>query len=444
MQNEITNPVVMKTKVLFFPILIALLFASCIKEGDFSELKHDFVIEGNFDPTLGIPVAKISANIGTLVNLFDTTGMVFFDNNGLLSFRYTYKTTQKLDEWSAADEAKHGRKLGAMVQHSYISGAEDIPLLPYFNLLDNYSVFFDSLMVSVSTDIKAYAFQTIEDYVQRGVNVSFDSINIIIECKDGYREQVPVLNSTDSVGITDILEGRKFIILDNYNFANLVNHIPQKVYYGVRMNIVLPWEVYLSVGDNYLDSLGVDSLVATIVADFNFPVNCSYRNIEYQDTTDLDLSETIGAELDTIEKYLTLNDHDNYIAFKAKNQIPIDMILNATLLDQNKQPIVTLFDEEHNTIHGAPIRPLAGTELWVSAGEKESSFKIPISFDLLKKMRDTRYVVFHIGSNTSTEGATNQHPSVAIQSQDKLDLRTYVVLSPHLSFSTSVDNPINN
>ena len=53
----------MKLKTITFAIIATLLVSSCMKEGDFSELKHPIIFEGDFDPVLGIPFAKMSGRL---------------------------------------------------------------------------------------------------------------------------------------------------------------------------------------------------------------------------------------------------------------------------------------------------------------------------------------------------------------------------------------------
>ena len=78
----------MKLKTITFAIIATLLVSSCMKEGDFSELKHPIIFEGDFDPVLGIPFAKMSANMGDIVKLFDSTetSSVYIDSNDFLIF----------------------------------------------------------------------------------------------------------------------------------------------------------------------------------------------------------------------------------------------------------------------------------------------------------------------------------------------------------------------
>ena len=444
----------MKLKNIVILLAMPLVFCACKKDGDFDELRHNIVIEGDFDPIFGLPIAKMSADINTLLHMADSlydsdtlSNYVYLDGNDLLAIHYTYHTILKMDEWRYSDEndTKAKRKASPKDEdpliHQYfvIDGDEEIPLIKYFKLLGDHQVSFDSMLVSVATDIKAYSFHTVEQFIDRGVNLSFDSISVTIECRDGYSEEVPVFSNSDTATLSTIVSGHHFDILNRYNFAHLLNHVPKRVYYSTRLDAAIPLSVYMEWGDHYLDSLGIDSLRANVEANFDFPLNFSCRNIAYVDTFQVNPID-ISDKLDSVEHYLTIDGEKSYIAFEANNHLPLEMTLNAAILDENMEPIVTHIFEGDSTLHAAPIHPLEGTGLWISDGGSTSSFRIPISIEMLRQLRKMRYISFSVSGSSGTYGA--QHPTIAIQGKDRLDLRAYIVVAPRIHFSQHVLDPI--
>ena len=61
--------------------------AACSKD-DFMELRHPIVMEGEFDPVYGIPVAKMSADVATMVGMldFNQNVTVYIGEDDIVSF----------------------------------------------------------------------------------------------------------------------------------------------------------------------------------------------------------------------------------------------------------------------------------------------------------------------------------------------------------------------
>jgi hypothetical protein len=54
-------------------------------------------------------------------------------------------------------------------------------------------------------------------------------------------------------------------------------------------------------------------------------------------------------------------------------------------------------------------------------------------------MGETRRVVYHILLNTVNPDLSGDSPTVAVLGNDRVDIRSYVVLSPHADFTLPVD-----
>ncbi|MBO4599850.1 MAG: hypothetical protein J5641_03830, partial [Bacteroidales bacterium] len=167
----------------------------------------------------------------------------------------------------------------------------------------------------------------------------------------------------------------------------------------------------------------------------------------YVDTLPLDLSNLeerlSNIENDTLtgEHYtVRLNDSNCYIAFVVNNYLPVGLNLNVTFLNGTGSPILsTMFDGDHE-VFAAPVVPLAGyQDTYVSNGSTPSQFKVHLTLDQLKALGETRRVVFDINMNTAHHEQTMPKPYVAVRMDDHIDVRSYVVLSPHAEFSLPLD-----
>jgi hypothetical protein len=126
-------------------LLLPLLLAGCSKDY-FDELRHPLEIQGSFDPMYGIPLAKMSANMATLVGMADTNSAisVYVGDQGIVSLHYDYNEHTVLS-WVAekGKGAKDGSKSDTLYNYTIINGKEDIDIfkkLLFCILVDYHSL----------------------------------------------------------------------------------------------------------------------------------------------------------------------------------------------------------------------------------------------------------------------------------------------------------------
>ena len=62
--------------------------------------------------------------------------------------------------------------------------------------------------------------------------------------------------------------------------------------------------------------------------------------------------------------------------------------------------------------------------------------RIPIDMQLLHNLRKTRKLRYLIGLNSSTLNNGGDRPTISIREFDKLELKAYIVVAPHIHIAT--------
>lgn len=444
----------MKHRITTLLLIIPLLITAC-KKDDFSELRHPIVMEGEFDPVFGVPLAKMSADMATIVGMLDLNKdvSVYVGEDDIVSFRYYYNKHFTMS-WVASKASPKGWTKGdfdTIRSYTLIEGTQTFDLFEKLEIFDTNQFSINEFYVTLDADVKGYVNSAFQEVVARGANLTFDSLVIVIHCKDGYSEELPQLITTEKVSVVDLLETKNVPIFEKYNLKNVVEHRPTSVDYKVRMCITIPTEQMMPGSDfnDYMQELGVDSMMADMHACLELPLNFYSHGVTYADTLDLDLSN-LQEKLDEIndgtmngEHYsLRLNDTNCFIAFVTKNYLPVEVNLDVTFLDGNNDEILHTLFEGDRSIYAAPVVPLAGQEnTWVSDGATSSEFKIHLSLDELKRLCNTRKVAYGIKLNTAKHEMSDSKPFVAIRMDDHIDIRSYVVVAAHADFSLPVNLP---
>ncbi len=444
----------MKHRITILLLLIPLLMVACSKD-DFSELRHPIEVQGEINPIFGIPLAKMSADMATLVGMLDFNQdvNVYFGEDNIVSFRYLYNKHFMMS-WVASKGAPKGEtkdEFDTIRSYTLIEGTQTFDLFDKLEIFDTNEFSINEFLVTLDADVKGYVNSSFREVVARGANLTFDSLAIVIHCKDGYTEELPQLITTEKVSIADLLETKNIPIFEKYNLKDVVEHRPTSVDYKVRMCITVPTEQMMPGSDfgDYMQELGVDSMMANLHACLELPLIFYSHGVSYNDTLPLDLSN-LHEQLDNIqdgtmngEHYsLHLNDSNCYIAFVTKNYLPLELNFNATFLDEADNELLRTVFEGDLASHAAPVTPLAGhTGTWISNGNETSQFKIHLNLNELKQLANTHRLVYSINLNTAQHNLTGQKPYVAVRMEDHIDIRSYIVLSGHADFAIPINLP---
>lgn len=445
----------MKHRITTLLLAVPLLFASCSKDY-FSELRHPIEIQGEFDPVYGFPLAKMSADIGTIVGMLDTNQdiTVYFGADDVVCFRYDYTNHAVLSWVNETGKKKASSTKGdsdTIRSYSVIEGTQTFDIFEKLQYFDTHSFNVNEFLITVDADVQGFVNSSFDTVVAAGVNLTFDSLSIVINCMDGYSETLPLLISTEKVTVTELMQSRHIPIFDKYNFRDVVEHKPVSVDYTVRMCLSMPFNQLFegSTFQENLNTLHVDSIVADIQARLELPLSFYSNNISYVDTLDLDLSNLeerlSNIENDTLmgEHYtVCLNDESCFLAFEVKNGLPVGLHFNITFLDEYDDPILsTLFQGDYE-MYSAPVVPMPGhPKTYMSNGRTSSKFNLHLTLDNLKQLGRTRRMIYDINLNSAHSSDIGPKSYVAVRKDDRLDIRSYIVVSPHADFTLPLELP---
>ena len=444
----------MKHRITMLLLLVSLLMVACDKE-EFEALRHPIVLEGEFDPLFGIPVAKMSADMATIAGMLDFNHdvSVYIGEDNIVSFRYYYNKHFTMS-WVASKNAPKGSTkdgFDTIRSYSLIEGTQTFDLFEKLKIFDTNEFKVNEFLVTVDADVKGFVNSSFQEAIAVGANLTFDSLAIIIHCMDGYTEELPQLITTEKVSVTDLLETRNIPIFYKYDLKDVIEHRPTSVDYKVRMCITIPTD-QMAPGSTFnqcMETLGVDSMMADMHACLELPLNFYSHGVSYNDTLSLDLSN-LSERLDRIEDSvmqgenytLHMNDSNCYIAFVTKNYLPTELRFSISFLDGMGNEILHTLFEGDRAIYAAPVVPLAGhADTWVSDGASTAQFKVHLTLSELKQLCNTRSIAYKIDLNTANHEQTGSKPYVAVRMDDRIDIRAYAVLSPHADFSLPIDIP---
>lgn len=438
----------MKYSFIACSLLLSLLLVGCSKDY-FSELRHPLEIQGSFDPVYGIPLARMSTNMADLVGMVDTSQAitVYVGEDDIVSFRYDYHQHATLS-WAMEKGAlaQKNTKSDTLRLHHILSGTEKIDLFEKLQDYDTNTLRINELLVSLEADVQGYVNSSFQEVLAEGCNLSFDSVMLKINCLDGYSETLPLLIATDEVSITQLIDSKRLSILKDHNIRHVVEHRPYCVEYAVRLCIALPAN-QLAEGSTFreqMNYIGVDSVSIDLDARLELPLNFRSINVNYTDTMELNLTN-LEEQLRSLEQdalsgnyyNISLNDSNCYLALIVDNGLPLGLNFDLTFLDQYGMPTLgTIFNGDFE-IAPSPVTVLQGYEnTYASNGSTRSQFNLHLSLENLRQLSGTRKVAYKVNLNTSNPAG---NPFVAVRGNDRLEVRSYVVVSPHAHISVPID-----
>jgi len=426
----------MRLKIILFTLIASVFLSGCTKE--FDKLKQPIVFEGDMDPVWAIPAAKWSVTVNDLLSWIDTIGLfqLYSDENGLLSMRYmdTLHSVYDYDDVKTVPSKAGDDDTLRMYYH--IRGRLALPLFSSLEEMGD-DLYVKGLYVSASTFVNGFVNDSALFNFNHGINLSLDSIMLNVVCADGFSPVIPLSDQPRRIKEVELIHGKKINILDKYDISAIVNRKPKYIRYSLRLVTAIPIEnMFSDSGEEYLKSIGFDSITADTRCIAEFPMQFHCKNINHSDTVEWSLPfEVADSILNEVERYLTL-DSTSYIVLEARNMIPLTLKMNLALLDSNRASLTDDLLHGEQIIQGAKLSESELLESYVASESSRTCITIPIDFALLKNLKKTRHLAYRVAADSSTEGTDEALPTVSIQGQDSIELRARVVLAPHVHFST--------
>jgi len=415
----------MKRKLLFLA-MVSLLFSSCLKDGlnDFEALQHPMHLNGTINPTLGIPIGEGSANIYDLLNMFQAIqANVLISDNGLINFVYSDSNVHYHIDME--DSKGQGSKSGDIVYISkkLINGETEIDLFDNITEeLNGADIDVDSILVDFGAFVQATAKEGTDTLLEHyHVHIYYDSITITTVGENNLATRV--IDMEDSIPVNNLLEGEYITLLEGGDLSSIINDRPNKVQYTARLNIAFEAAFFATAGvstDQFVaDSLGITAV--DIDADINvrFPLSAKISNLEY--TTDIDFAPNFNMEELTIDSSI--------LFLECNNNIPLEILLDGSLLDSNDVKICDLLDPVQTTLAAAEVTFDPTSNYYCSSNPSNTVIKIVVNRNVYDALQSAKKLHLHGVLNTASTG-NPARPCVAIKSTDYLEMRVYAKIKP--------------
>lgn len=435
----------MKQKLFFAALVLPWLMAGCVKDGDLNALRHPISIQGEFDPTVGVPLAHMEAHMNDFVGLWTTSDNMstYIDAaTGIVAFRYSNTLEVEMDYTSKrAQRSTKGTKASGdtlILDTRTLNGHTDINLFKRIASLDTGELSAKGMYLSIIADLHTTVSDPVLALNDYGVEIYFDSTVFTILFQDGTSEDISI-DSMNNINIRELSHGRRISLFENYDASWAVNRKPIGIDYRTVLNIakigttMIPISTLLYIRD----SLYIDKVHASLATDVDFPMQLYCNHMAYTDTLSLDLHQ-LDSLLNIYD--VSLQDSGNLLVFEVENGMPLELTLDAYCLDEHMNPLTNdLFTPGLNKIEGAPIKKLTGStsiDSYVADGKTTTRLLVDVKGDLLQDLRKTRYLRMILGINSASQGAApgDIKPTISVRGTDELNLRLHGTLATHVSY----------
>ncbi len=422
----------------------AFFLSSCMRDEDKDLFSHPFVISGDVDPNLGIPVANAQLNIEDILNMLQSfSGLVYSDpvTQQLTVFYDTTITTQ-LEFNSSKHHGRHAsspRHIGPNLRFAHeFSGTKDLDLFQNISAL-NSSISVHGVIVDLLSHIQIEATDQLESLIEEhNAQGYIDSLYLIAFGANGDSLEIAIEDCHIELNAADT---QTVHLLNNYDATELLNMSPRSIKYKAQICIEVPAMELLTLSgiDEFLvDSLTIRSVQLNSTLNARFPMNMCIHDLDYSFATPLEA----GSGLDSIFSSLDSNNFNidldtATLILKVTNGIPYSIILNCNMLDADSNVLFPLTDASA-IIQGSPIAVADfDPSVWVSDGTRNSTINLQLDQEKLNKLKDVRFFEFNAMLNSSE---CQDNKPVTIRTTDIMNLEVYLKINPHVSFNIPLSN----
>lgn len=442
----------MKRKI-FLALLVAgaASMTSCGLDEAKEYLRHPVYIQGEVDPSFGVPLAKGSVTINEMLGMFSSSydGIMNTDSN-TITIMFDASVTDSIVAQSlmgGSSTKKHHKphriatKDVLLSQDTTISYGVDLTIFDDVSMQEivDGNIQVNHMWLTFDASVQGDCPASLRSKISQYVSAQFDSLVISYIDHNGVSHDfdgAPVIN----MDFSDVLSEQN-IHQANIDIAPIVNSLPRHIDVSFRFRFNIDETVFGDLSDiahfnELLDSIGLTKLTYTASVHLDMPFDISIGALPYE--FELDLGEdglsslNLQSTLDSISNGLDVDLKDSRLTLAFENSIPFDMRLMATFLDANGVPLGTELLKD--TIKAADVAPATdGSGAYESIGPKHSEASIHLDSKRLEDLNKARKIKFNLVlATTATDGSGNPVP-VRIRRTDELDIRVYAIVHPGVS-----------
>ncbi len=446
----------------FFAALLCLAAAitSCVREDDLEMLRHPIHVQGEIDPNWGVPVAYGEVNLNDLITMLSSDYTGYLDTGNIITVVYEDSMRDSVQSNNSKRRRPTGPRFAGRKDATWYTKDTTIRLndieLDFFNnseissLMDSTQLALRNLWFKFKLGLWGDCSQNVNQYVRAG----FDSLRIFYENRDGeVIDFEPAHHVAIAVnGLNDTATYR-----DSLDLASVINSTPRKISGSMRMRLQISSEMIshaisqMSL-DEIMDSLNVwfnmTKLVYSCDSRTEIPLIMSIGNLPYSfdvDMSDSSSSLNIDSMLATIDSGISVEVQDSRFRMAVENNMPFDIILSATMLDANGNPVRDSHGQvaedllHATTIHAAQVRAMGATGNYESASPSRDTLVVTLNDERLKQFKDAKKLRMKLKMVTPLEpGNASQHCFVAIKRDNFLKLKASIQVHPKVNFDMQV------
>jgi hypothetical protein len=446
----------MKRKISKVFLLIAglLMYSSCIKDID-PLVNNPYWIHGDFNPTLGVPLAYGEMNLADLLNMMkkqpNNFSITYDEGDDLITINYDSTFTNHITtgskgskSYSYIHKSRHkGSKdtSNAVDQLFPLDGAmpisifEDVSTLPDSTQLKLQNVFL-TLLCHISANLQENAVELIHHH-----NVSFYISRAKVTGINKEGDSMLIAELPDNIPLTALADGNTVnqYVFNKWDVASLINERPTQIAYSLALRVVIPnYTSVMPISQFIKDSLGINSFDINSDVKLEFPISGYINGLGY--TTDLNMNigniNTNDISIDTAQLVLEL-----------ENKLPIELRMQGQLLDSNGNVLCTLFpNTNEDTIAAAKVSWNEASNSYVASQSTTRTHFITLNYSRFKSLQQCRKLRLSTYISTgylSPSGRRLHGAIVTLRGSDKLKARAYLLAKPHYNFDTIISSNKN-
>lgn len=432
-------------KRLFFALVAIMALSACMRDDDWKLLKNPIHIQGQIDPSYGVPVAygKMTFHdiLGMLSStytghIYDTTDVItiFFDTNMSDTLR---NVTPGL--------SKGGSKVNVIGKDTTLEYSVNISLFDGadFNQTigaDNITI--GDLWLNLRAIFKAEVPENVRDIInnENYVSSTIDNIKIFYTKHDGTEVEFTGLVLPDET-LKHLIQGDT-VDRDKVNLKSIINDMPKNIRVQFDYHFWLTDQFFFSYPMGQYPALkdSIDKMKICYNVDLNaeFPFDIRINRLPYSFEINLNgdslPSLDIQQTLDSISRGLTVDLKNAKLSLAFDNNIPANLNMSAFLIDSTGSIIGDSLIRD-TRISSAPIKvdPITGKN--VSNGSTRTVIVAPIDAQRLRDLKKTRKIGFNLAIATGSSTGT-----VSMRRSDFLYIKAFVMVHP----TATADIPLTN
>ena len=405
---------------------------SCLKDGmnDFNALNNPWVLEGDFNPNLGMPVGRASMTIAELLTNFGSLGAnVYVDPaNDLVTLAYS-GTGDYVWAFNTGKQ-RPGAKEPLELMDTTFRGSMAFDILDSISDATGAELEIANTFLTLRAGLGADCSEATEALVRQ---YQFDvELSDVVVTAVGRNGSASINLAPNGLDIYNFLNHDTVELLTNADISTLLNVIPTEISYSVHLTAKVDNSFIgvLVTQQDIADTLELNGLSFNVMFDAQFPLSVSLHGLTYE----MDMPLSMGAALNTELGEITVD--SSALILEFENALPIEFALSAALVDSITGQQTALIADGDMVLVGGQVVPGSAMGTYTVGEPSVSTVALVLTQEKLDALQ--RANKLHIKTSVATSSANGQHPIVSVRGADALGIKAYIQVHPHLRVSIPI------